>query len=109
MGVAVEVIHATGGAAANDRILQVMADVFAAEVRHLEVSNTAALGAALRALHADRLDAGAPRPWDEIANGLDLPPPASIRPDPRRHTRYRELLPAYAEFERTELARAASA
>ena len=106
MGVAVDVIHATGGAAANERILQVMADVFGAEVRRVEVANAAALGAALRALHADRLDAGAPRSWDDIVNGLDAPPPASVRPDPQRHARYRDLLPAYAEFERAELARA---
>jgi len=106
MGVAVDVIHATGGAAANERILQVMADVFGAEVRRVEVANAAALGAALRALHADRLDAGAPRSWDDIVNGLDAPPRASVRPDPQRHARYRDLLPAYAEFERAELARA---
>ncbi len=58
MGVAVDTIHATGGAAANPQILQVMADVFGAEVQRLDVGNAAALGAALRALHADRLDAG---------------------------------------------------
>ena len=53
MGVEVDTIHATGGAAANRAILQVMADVFGADVYQLEVGNSAALGAALRAAHAD--------------------------------------------------------
>ena len=83
-----------------------MADVFGAEVYRSTVSNSAALGAALRAWHADRLADGAPLSWDDIVDGLDAPPPASVRPDPNRHAVYRELLPAYAEFERTELAQA---
>ena len=46
MQVPVDTIYATGGAAANRAVLQVMADVFGAEVYQLEVSNSAALGAA---------------------------------------------------------------
>ena len=53
MGVEIDTIHATGGAAANRSILQTMADVFGATVYQLEVGNSAALGAALRAAHAD--------------------------------------------------------
>ena len=53
MGVDVDTIYATGGAAANVQILQVMADVFNAQVYQLEIGNSAALGAALRAHHAD--------------------------------------------------------
>jgi len=109
MGVAVDVVHATGGAAANDAILQVMADVFGAEVRRLEVANAAALGAALRALHADRLDAGAPLSWDETVDGLDAPAPLRVRPDPARHAIYQDLLLTYAAFERAECARGAAA
>lgn len=58
MSVPIDTIHATGGAAVNTQILQVMADVFGAEVRRLEVGNSAALGAALRAVHADGLSEG---------------------------------------------------
>jgi xylulokinase len=50
----VDTIHATGGAAVNRDILQVMADVFGANVYQLRVDNSAALGAALRAAHACR-------------------------------------------------------
>ena len=51
MNVTVDSIHATGGAAANRDILQVMADVFGAVVYQLQVGNSAALGAALAAFH----------------------------------------------------------
>ena len=43
---------ATGGASRNAGILQVIADVFQAEVRTLEVGNSSALGGALRAANA---------------------------------------------------------
>jgi xylulokinase len=102
MGVDVGVLHATGGAAANRAILQVMADVFGAEVRRVQVSKAAALGAALRALHADRLDAGMPLSWDEVVDGLDAPAPERVAPDAARHAVYRDLMPTYAEFEQTE-------
>jgi xylulokinase len=105
MGVDVAVVHATGGASVNPSILQVMADVFGAEVRRLDLPNAAALGAALRALHADRLDAGAPISWDEVVDGFEPgAPPAPIQPNPSHRTLYRELLVRYAQFERAECA-----
>jgi hypothetical protein len=56
----VDTIHTTGGAAINRDILQVMADVFGADVYQLRVGHSAALGAALRAAHAR------PRSVDEL-------------------------------------------
>lgn len=53
-------LRATGGAAANPAILQVAADVFQVPVRRNRVTNTAALGAALRAARADG------RPWGDL-------------------------------------------
>lgn len=47
-----ETLLATGGASRNRGILQVFADVFGARVQTIDVSNSAALGAALRAAHA---------------------------------------------------------
>jgi xylulokinase len=99
MGVRIDAIHATGGAAVNDGILQVMADVFGADVYRSSVSNSAALGAALRAWHADRLADGSPRSWDAITAGLAEPSGRRIAPDPARHAIYRELLPVYAACE----------
>ena len=52
MGVTTELIRLTGGAAKNDGIAQVVADVFQAPVERFEVANSAALGAALIAAAA---------------------------------------------------------
>ena len=52
MGVTTDRIRLTGGAAKNDGIAQVVADVFQAPVERFEVANSAALGAALIAAAA---------------------------------------------------------
>ena len=109
LGVTVETIHVTGGAAANRQILQVLADVFGASVRRLEVGNAAALGAALRALHADRLDDREPITWDRLVTGLDQPQPDVIRPTPAHYELYLAQRARYDRFEQTECARAALA
>ncbi len=54
-------MRVTGGASKNRGILQVLADVFDARIETLSVSNSAALGAALRAAHA-----GAGLSWAEL-------------------------------------------
>jgi xylulokinase len=107
MSVKPEMIHATGGAAVNPAILQVMADVFGAEVRRVEVGNSAALGAALRALHADSIAEGRPRSWDDIVAGLARPEAAGRRfvPDASRHEIYRGLMPVYEACEAHALGR----
>ena len=51
-------------------ILQVMANVFGVDVYRLDVENSAALGAALRAYHADRLAAGEPISWQTAGERL---------------------------------------
>jgi len=105
MAVHVDTIHATGGAAANRPILQVMADVFGADVYQLEVANAAALGAALRAAHAD-VDADGRAGWEEVVTGFAQPSAASrLRPDPARHAIYRALMPVYAACEAHALGR----
>lgn len=100
MAVDVRTIYATGGAAANREILQVMADVFGADVYRLEVSNSAALGAALRALHADLLADGTDMPWDEVVAEFVEPIDRSrVQPDPVRHAIYKDLQQVYAACE----------
>ena len=105
MGVAIDTIHATGGAAANTQILQVMADVFGAEVYRSTVGNSAALGAALRAWHADALAEGTPVPWSTIASIAQPHPSSRITPNDRRHGVYREMLPIYEACEAHALGR----
>jgi xylulokinase len=56
MEVRAERLRLTGGASKNDGIAQLAADVFQAPVERLEVSNSAALGAALIAAAADGRD-----------------------------------------------------
>jgi xylulokinase len=106
MGVRVETIHATGGAAANREILQVMADVFGADVYQLEVANSAALGAALRAAHAHLNAGGRSAAWDEVVRGFAEPRAESrIRPGADRHAMYREWRKVYAACEAHALGR----
>jgi len=100
MDVDVDTIYATGGASANRQILQVMADVFKARVFQLEVRNSAALGAALRARHADAAAAGETLPWEQVIEGLVEPVAASrIEPRPAAHAVYLELMKAHAACE----------
>ena len=100
MEVTVDSIHATGGAAANRDILQVMADVFGAVVYQLQVGNSAALGAALRALHGSMLAEGEAVTWDEVVKDFAEPmTDSALKPDPGRHAIYRDLIDVYAAFE----------
>ena len=102
-----DTIHATGGASANREILQVMADVFGATVYEFAVSNSAALGAALRARHADALASGESMSWDALVRDVASPLRARpIVPDPARHDLYRAHMRVYAAREAHALARA---
>ena len=106
MKVSVDTIYATGGASANRQILQVMADVFNAKVFQLEVGNSAALGAALRAQHADAMAAGQAVEWEDVIEGL-VEPVASSRIEPRRGAPgiYESLMTLHAACEAHALGR----
>ena len=75
----IERIIATGGAATNCALLQVMANVFGVDVYRLDVENSAALGAALRAYHADRLAAGEPVSWETVVERIHRAEPRPPR------------------------------
>lgn len=98
MGVAPTAIRATGGASANDDVLQVMADVFGAPVTRASEANTAALGAAIRALHGAAAAAGRPPEWNAIAK-TDARQDRVFHPRPDMRAFYEQLLPEYAAFE----------
>jgi xylulokinase len=100
-------IIATGGAAVNRAILQVMANVFGVDVYRLDVENSAALGAALRAYHADRLASGEPVSWKTVVSGFTDPNPGHrVTPNPRHAAMYQELRKDYALLERLHKDRA---
>lgn len=104
MGVRVDTIHATGGGSANREILRVMADVFDADVYQFAVSNSAALGAALRAYHADAVGQRQTVSWEDVITGFAEPIASSrISPIPANVRTYRELEGKHAAFERREL------
>ncbi len=106
MRIEVDTIRATGGAAANREILQVMADVFAADVYQFEVGNSASLGAALRAAEADAASRGTPVSWDEVTRDLAAPVAASrIAPIAANVARYRDVARVYQACEAHALGR----
>jgi xylulokinase len=100
MAVNVRTIHATGGGSTNRHLLQVMADVFGADVYQFAVTNAACLGAALRAWHADEMARGRAVAWPEIMRGLAEPIAASrMAPDLEITRTYASLREQYASFE----------
>ncbi len=104
MGVTTREIYATGGASRNREILQVMANVHGAEVFPFRVGNSAALGAALRAWHADRVADGEEVSWDDIIAGFAEPVREErVSPDPDAHATYRRFVELYAECESAAL------
>jgi xylulokinase len=99
MGVDVKTIVATGGASANRDLLQVMADVFGAEVVRLETTNSAGLGAALRAWHADLVAEGRRPTWTDIVAGFADPVGEPVRPNAATAGPYADFKRRYAECE----------
>ncbi|MGH9410186.1 MAG: xylulokinase [Vicinamibacterales bacterium] len=96
----VQRIRAAGGASANREILQIVADVFEAEVLPGTTTDAAALGAALRAWHGDRAAAGVPVSWDDLAAGFADTTADAVRPIASRAAVYRRLLEKHEAFER---------
>jgi xylulokinase len=105
MNVVIDRIHATGGASTNREILQVMSDVFGADVYQFRVGNSACLGAALRARHADLAADGRQAAWSEVVKDIAAPIEGSrVTPDPARHAVYRGFIDVYAAREAEALA-----
>jgi xylulokinase len=93
-------IVATGGGSVNRAVLQVMADVFGAPVDQLAVANSACLGAALRALHVDRVISDEPLSWHSVVKGFTDPRAGErVQPVDERVELYRALRVRYAELE----------
>ncbi|MGH7993883.1 MAG: FGGY-family carbohydrate kinase, partial [Limisphaerales bacterium] len=109
MKVAPECIYATGGASQDSPILQVMADVMHCRVERIEISKSAALGAALRAAHGWHVQAGEKPEWGKVVAGFTDPVPNSeVRPNPKTAKVYDQLLEKYARCEREALQRISS-
>jgi len=97
-------IYATGGGSKDVEILQIMADVNNCPTIRFEVSNSAALGAALRAAHGHLAKKGTAPDWETLVEPYLKPDPnRTADPDPSAVAVYNELIPQYAEFEKTAL------
>jgi xylulokinase len=101
MKVAPDCIYATGGASNDPALLRVMADVMNCRVLRIEVSKSAALGAALLAAHGWLVQTGEKPQWEQVVAGFTDPIPGSeIRPNPEATRVYDRLLEKYAACER---------
>jgi len=100
MKVSPKQIYATGGASSNLTLLQVMADVMNCRVLRIEVSKSAALGAALRAAHGYLLKTKHKTVWENIVAGFTAPVMDSeIRPNPKAVAVYNKLVQKYRACE----------
>ncbi|XP_057680416.1 xylulose kinase isoform X10 [Corythoichthys intestinalis] len=89
-------ILATGGASCNKDILQVLCDVFNAPVYTMDVSDSACLGSAYRALHGV-LDPSGESFFDVMRKAPEARLAAT--PQPRAQQVYDEMLRRYARLE----------
>ncbi|MEW6750379.1 MAG: FGGY family carbohydrate kinase [Candidatus Latescibacterota bacterium] len=99
MGVTVASLSVTGGASANEGILQVFADVHGCPVHRFETTSSAALGAALRAWHADQDQRGTALSWDDVVAPFTRPAGPALEPRPGTAPVYAELMAQYEALE----------
>jgi xylulokinase len=100
MQAAPEKILVTGGASNDRALLQVLADVMNCRVLRIEVSKSAALGAALQAAHGWLVAADKNPHWEKLVAGFTAPVPDSeIRPDRAAVKIYDKLVEKYASCE----------
>jgi xylulokinase len=91
-------IQATGGASNNREILQIMADVFGVPVLRQETSNSAALGAAVRAQHAALREAGTPASYESLTVP-HVKATYTLQPNPANAAAYAKFAKLYREKE----------
>lgn len=93
-------ILATGGASKNEAIIRIMADVFGVPVFTGEIANSAALGAAYRALHGWLCSGkGSFVPFAKAVKGPSQFKQAAV-PDKDAHAIYSGMLARYAGLEK---------
>jgi len=99
IGLKPRMIIATGGASVNLLILKIMADVFGQSILTIERPNSAALGAAMRALHGWKcLHAGKFIPFNRVISAVDRPK-RKASPNGKNHRIYTAALARYRRLE----------
>ncbi|XP_068199566.1 xylulose kinase isoform X2 [Antennarius striatus] len=89
-------VLATGGASSNKEILQVLSDVFNAPVYTIDLSNSACLGSAYRALHGLAAESGLSF-FDAVKKASN--PQLAATPHPTAQEVYAPMLKRYALLE----------
>jgi xylulokinase len=93
-------IYATAGASANEEILQIAADIFNTKIRAFSVTNSAALGAALRAVKSYYDCKRVKISWADIANRfLKIQESKIIKPKKEHKALYDDMLALYGKCE----------
>lgn len=93
-------IHATGGGSANREILQVASDIFGINIRQFEITDSAALGAALRGVKSHYDYKGDKKNWPDIVyNFLNFQQSHIIEPNEHSRQLYNEMLNLYGKYE----------
>jgi xylulokinase len=85
-------IRLTGGASQNTAIAQMIADIFQAKVERIEISNSAALGSAMRAANAS-----AQQSWEFLNNSF-TGAESQVLANPNNAEIYEEKLKAYSKL-----------
>ena len=93
-------IYATGGASANENILQVLANIFNIKVRMFEFTDSAALGAAFRAVKSYYDFKNEIKSWNEIIDKfINLQKSIVVEPDNKYIELYDDMLDLYEKYE----------
>lgn len=91
-------IHATGGAASNQEILQVAADIFNIPLKIFDITDSAALGASMRAIKAYQDYINSRLTWNELTESL-LETRTTIIPQELTKELYDDMLEVYRKYE----------
>ncbi|MFX1297284.1 MAG: xylulokinase [Promethearchaeota archaeon] len=93
-------IYATGGGSVNNKILQVASDIFGTIIRHFNITNSAALGAALRGAKSFHDYIGDKKSWSQIVMSfLDAQESTLIEPNKNSKRLYNDMLNLYRKYE----------
>jgi xylulokinase len=96
-----EEIYATGGASANKEILQIASNIFNTKIYQFEITNSAALGAALRSAKTFYDSVNKRINWTELVNRfLKIQDNYIIQPNNKYKKLYDEMLEVYRKCEK---------
>jgi len=93
-------IYTTGGASTNKDILQVLANIFKAKVLTFEFTDSAALGAALRAAKSYYDSINQKKTWEDIViKFIDFQKNISVPPNEDHFELYDDMVDLYKKYE----------